>query len=315
MIELNAIQIVLIFVCAIGIDLILGEPPNTFHPVAWLGKLISLELKFTPDKGKLKQFTFGIFIVLLTAGIITALLYLAEYYVKNFNFIIHIIYAVILLKFTFSMRGLKKAVSIIKLSLKQDDIDKARIQLQALVSRKTAHLNKKQIVSAAVESLTENTCDSFVAPLFYFIIFGLPGAVAYRIINTFDAMIGYHGEWEYTGKFAARMDDVLNFIPARVTAIIIITAVWLCRKNTVQAWHVMLRDGKKTQSPNAGLTMSAMAGALGVQLEKSGHYTLGDAHTPLSAGTLDASMNVVSVTAVIWTLLIILSQVVYYVTS
>lgn len=315
MIELNAIQIIAILIIAIGIDLIFGDPPNGFHPVAWLGKFISLQLKLTPRSGKVRQFLFGIIIVLFTTGAILALLYLFEYYVKNIHIIVYTVCVAVLLKFTFSLKGLKKAAFIIKLSLVQDDLDKARKELKVLVSRETVHLDKKQIVSAAVESLAENTCDSYFAPLFYFIIFGLPGAAAYRIINTFDAMIGYHGKWEYIGKFAARFDDIVNFIPARITALIIIMASWLCKKNAGLAWHIMLRDSRKTQSPNAGLTMSAIAGALDVQLEKAGHYTLGNGHSSLSVSTIDTSLHVITTAAMLWTGLLIISQVVYYVIS
>ena len=193
MIELNGLQIIIILIIATGLDLIFGDPPNAFHPVAWLGKIISLELKISPRHGKVRQLLFGTIIVLCTTVVILALLYLFEYYVNAFNVITYTLCVAFLLKFTFSIKGLKKAVSVIKLALIQDKLDKARKELQALVSRDTGQLDKKQIVSAAIESLAENTCDSFIAPLFYFIIFGLPGAVAYRIINTFDAMIGYHG--------------------------------------------------------------------------------------------------------------------------
>ncbi|MCK4721659.1 MAG: cobalamin biosynthesis protein, partial [Dehalococcoidia bacterium] len=156
---------------------------------------------------------------------------------------------------------------------------------------------------------------SFVAPLFYFLLFGVPGAIAYRIVNTFDAMVGYHGEWEYLGKFAARLDDVVNFVPARVTGLLIVLAARICRKNVSQAWRIMLRDHKKTQSPNAGWTMGAIAGALGVQLEKAGHYKLGDNHSSLSLDTIDASLQMIMVAAVIWSLLSILAEVIYFVAT
>jgi adenosylcobinamide-phosphate synthase len=107
-----------------------------------------------------------------------------------------------------------------------------------------------------------------VAPLFYFLILGIPGAVAYRVINTLDAMIGRHDQYEYLGKFAARLDDVVNILPARLTALFIVLAAFILRINTRAAWHIMLRDHAKTASPNAGWPMSAAAGALGVQLTK-----------------------------------------------
>jgi adenosylcobinamide-phosphate synthase len=126
-----------------------------------------------------------------------------------------------------------------------------------------------------VESVAENTTDSFIAPWIAFAIFGLPGALAYRVINTLDAMIGYHGKYEYLGKASARLDDVLNLVPARISAIIIVLVSPLRAHSARRAFAVMSKEGSSTESPNAGLTMAAMAGALGIELEKTGHYTLG----------------------------------------
>ena len=128
-------------------------------------------------------------------------------------------------------------------------------------------------------------------------------------------MVGYHGQWEYLGKFAARLDDVINFIPARITALIIVVASFICRKDVSQAWHIMIRDHKKTESPNAGWTMSAIAGALGVQLEKIDHYRLGDNHYPLSLNTIGASRQIIVVAAIIWCIISILAEVMYLVAT
>ena len=308
-------EIIFILFIALAIDLTFGEPPNSWHPVAWLGKLISLEMKWGSQSGKLIQLAFGIVTVLLTLGIITAPMYFLLLYLGEINRLIYIVVAGVLLKFTFSLRGLRQAVATAKEFLAQDKIAEARTSLKSLVSRDTTGLNKSQLVSATVESVAENSCDSFVAPLFYFLLLGVPGAIAYRIINTFDAMIGYHGRWEHLGKFAARLDDVANFIPARITALIIVLAAWICKKNTRQAWYIMLRDHKKTQSPNAGWTMSAIAGTLGEQLEKAGHYKLGDNHYPLSLNTIDSSRQMIMVVALIWSLVAILAEVIYLVTT
>jgi len=308
-------EIIFILLIALAIDLAFGETPNSWHPVAWLGKLIALETKRAPRRGKLIQLVFGIVIVLLTVGAITAPMYFSILYLQELHWLLYVILAGVLLKFTFSLRGLRQAVATVKGFLAQDKIAEARTSLRSLVSRDTADLNKTQLVSATVESVAENSCDSFVAPLFYFLLFGVPGAIAYRIINTFDAMIGYRGEWEHLGKFAARLDDVANFIPARITALIIVLAAWICRKDMSGAWQIMLRDRKKTPSPNAGWTMSAIAGALGVQLEKAGHYKLGDNHHPLSLNTIDASRQMIMMVALIWSLVFILAEVIYIVTT
>ncbi|MBM4447448.1 MAG: cobalamin biosynthesis protein [Chloroflexi bacterium] len=303
---------IIILLIALALDLIVGEPSNTWHPIAWLGKLISLETRLSPQKGKLRQLTYGGGIVLITLGLIVTAIYFLLAHLSEFNAVVYVIVAGLLLKFSFSLRGLRQAVKAVKSLLAKHNLFQARISLKSLVSRDTAELNKSQVISATVESAAENICDSFVAPLFYFLLFGVSGAITYRVLNTFDAMVGYHGQWEYLGKFAARLDDVANFIPARITALIIILAGLICRKNTSRAWHIMLRDHNKTESPNAGWTMSAIAGALGVQLEKVNHYRLGDSYYPLSLDTINASRQIIAVTAIIWCLISILAEVIYF---
>jgi adenosylcobinamide-phosphate synthase len=308
-------EIIIILLIALALDLTFGEMPNTWHPVAWLGKLISLEARLAPKADKTRQLTYGVSIVLITLGLIVTAVYFLLAYLSEINPVVYIVLAGLLLKFTFSLRGLRQAVNAVKEFLAKDKLTQARMSLKSLVSRDTNKLNKDQLISAAVESAAENICDSFVAPLFYFLIFGVPGAIAYRVINTFDAMMGYHGQWEYLGKFAARLDDIVNFIPARITALIIVLASPVCRKNMSRSWHVMIRDHRKTESPNAGWTMGAIAGALGVQLEKAGHYKLGDNHSPLSLDTIDASRQIILVAAIIWCSISILAEVIYLVAT
>jgi adenosylcobinamide-phosphate synthase len=304
-------DIIIILALALAIDLASGEPPNSWHPVAWLGRLISLLTRWTPRRGRAGQLVFGAIIVLLTLVLVTAPMYFLFAYLQPLNWIIYGIIAGVLLKFTFSLRGLRQAAAEVRELLAGDNIAEARISLRSLVSRDTTDLDESHLVSATVESVAENICDSFVAPLFYFLLLGVPGAVAYRIINTFDAMIGYHGEWEYPGKFAARLDDIANFIPARITALLIVLAAWIRKKDKSGAWKIMLRDRRKTQSPNAGWTMSAIAGALGVQLEKAGYYKLGDNHYSRSLNTIDASLQITAAVALIWSLVSVLAEVTY----
>ena len=308
-------EIIVILLIALALDLTFGEMPNAWHPVAWLGKLISLETRLAPKTGKTRQLAYGVSMVLITLGLIVTATYFLLVYLRELNPVVYIIVAGLLVKFTFSLRGLRQAVDAVRELLAKDKLAQARMSLKSLVSRDTDELNKSQLISAAVESAAENICDSFVAPLFYFLLFGVPGAIAYRVINTFDAMVGYHGHWEYLGKFAARLDDFANFIPARTTALIIVLASPICRKNMSQAWHIMIRVHKKTESPNAGWTMGAIAGALGVQLEKAGHYKLGDNHFPLSLDTIDASRQVILVAAIIWCSISILAEVIYLVAT
>ncbi len=305
---MHQMQFIYIFSLALLLDISLAEPPNRFHPVAWLGKLINLQLKFRPQRGCKKQFAFGIALVLLTAGIITAAIFLLLNFLEQFNQILFIIAAAIVLKLTLSLRGLIKAADSVKKLILQNALEKSRLSLQALVSRDTSKLEDTGVISATVESVAENTCDSFLAPLFYFLLFGVPGAVAYRIINTFDAMIGYRGEWEYTGKFAARLDDIANFIPARISALLLVASAWICKRNARQSWNIMLRDHNKTSSPNAGWTMCAMAGALNIGLEKAGEYRLGNDHKGISALAIDHSQEMTWALAATWSAILLLVQ-------
>jgi adenosylcobinamide-phosphate synthase len=308
-------ETIVILLIALALDLTFGEMPNNWHPVAWLGKLISLETRPAPKTGRLRQLAYGVSMVLITLGLTITAIYFLLAYLSEVNPVAYIVVAGLLLKFTFSLRGLRQAVDAVRGLLARDKLTQARMSVKSLVSRDTDELNKSQLISATVESAAENMCDSFVAPLFYFLLFGVPGAIAHRVINTFDAMMGYHGHWEYLGKFAARLDDIANFIPSRITALIIVLASPLCRKNMSQAWHIMIRDHKKTESPNAGWTMGAIAGALGVQLEKAGYYKLGDNHFPLSLDTIDASRQIILVAAIIWCSISILAEVIYLVAT
>jgi adenosylcobinamide-phosphate synthase len=126
----------------------------------------------------------------------------------------------------------------------------------------------------------------------------LPGAVFYRAANTLDAMIGYHGIYEWLGKTAARQDDLLNLVPARLTTLLILLAGWITGKDARRGWRVLRRDARKTESPNAGRPMATMAGLLGVELEKVGHYRLGDRVEALSVSKIDEAWRVVSVAGV-----------------
>ena len=158
----------------------------------------------------------------------------------------------------------------------------ARLGLRSLVSRDPSQLSPELAAAATVESVSENMADSIVGPLLFFALFGLPGAVVYRAVNTLDSMVGYRGEYEFLGKASARLDDLLNLIPARLTGLLLVlSSLFLPGQRAAEAWRVMWRDHSRTQSPNAGWPMSGMAGALGVELEKVGHYRLGDSTRPV----------------------------------
>jgi adenosylcobinamide-phosphate synthase len=189
------------------------------------------------------------------------------------------------LKCSFAVRALLRAASDIADALRHHDLPQARHLLgYHLVSRQVDRLRDTEISAATIESVAENTSDSFVAPIFYFLIAGLPGAFVYRYVNTCDAMLGYRTEeLEWLGKAAARVDDLLNWIPARLSALLL----WLAssislgrpsegkEKCCSSGWRIWWRDAGLTESPNAGHPMSMAAGVLGVALEKRNHYRLG----------------------------------------
>lgn len=295
--------------------MIFGEPPNRYHPVAWLGKVIALETKKAPQQGKWRQLFFGGAIVLLTLALVVAVCYLVLIQLKDSFRIAYILVSSLILKFSFSLRGLICATEQVKVLLARENIEGARHSLKSLVSRDTIELDERLIISATVESTAENLCDSFTAPLLYFFLLGIPGAVAYRVINTFDAMIGYYGRWEYLGKVAARLDDVVNYIPARLSGLAVVLCSYLRQNNPLQTWHVMLRDHSKTASPNSGWVMSAFAGFLRVQLEKPGAYKLGDDCYPLTRDTISSAQSMVIATAIVWILIGVALKGVYFATT
>jgi adenosylcobinamide-phosphate synthase len=181
-----------------------------------------------------------------------------------------------------SLRDLVRAARRVQAALRGGDLDAARSAVgRDLVSRPTARLGAGQVAAATIESVAENLTDSVLAPVAFYLAFGLPGAFVYRAVNTADAMIGYrHGTLEHFGKVAARLDDALNFIPARLAALAIVGAAALAGADAGGAWRTMLGQYARTASPNAGWTMAAMAGALRVRLEKPEHYVLGDGPQP-----------------------------------
>jgi len=290
----------------------LGEPPAAIHPVVWMGKIIAFLARRKIGASYRAEFVQGCLITLITLGLFIVPAYFLLFYLRGANYVAYVIVAAMLLKCTFSVKEMFRAALGIKRLLLEGKLDEARFELRSLVSRETRNLSEPQVVSAVVESVAENTSDSLVAPLFYFLIFGVPGAVFYRVVNTMDAMIGYHGEYEYLGKFASRLDDVLNFIPARLTALLLVLAAALSKKNAPASWRTMLSDHACTESPNAGWPMAAVAGALDVQLEKVGNYKLGRPGAGLVPATIDGALKLVLAATLSWIVLCFVVGIVRY---
>ncbi len=297
----------IILALTLAADLLVGEPPAPLHPVVWVGKLISVLEKAAPRQGKAGQFLYGAFAVILTAGAFAAGSYFLLNFLKGFSAVLYVLAGAYLLKSTFSLRELARSAKKVQHLLTTQNLEDARFQMRSLVSRDVSKLGQPLIVAATIESVAENTSDSFTAPLFYFLIFGIPGAMIYRVVNTWDSMVGYHGKYEYLGKFPARLDDILNIIPSRLTGLLVVAAAYLTGNNGRSAWRIMFRDHKKTESPNAGWPMSAAAGALEVQLEKVGYYVLGDSGQSLTPARIDRAVVLMNVSGAIWIAAILLA--------
>ena len=265
-------MIIVIIISAVLIDILFGDPPNRFHPVAWSGKLISSLWEKRPAGRKVQLFLYGVFLTLVTVFAASA----AASLVRFVPFLAGGILTVILFKMSFSVHDLFRAASGISGLLAAEQLDAARVQTSThLVSRPTAELSPGQLSAAVIGSVSENLTDSFTSPVFFYVLAGLPGAWAFRAVNTCDAMIGYRrGDHEWGGKFAARLDDVLNFIPARLTVFTIIICGFFTGRLRRDGLGRIRASAALTDSPNAGLTMAAMAVVLGIRLEKIGHYVL-----------------------------------------
>jgi len=262
---------------ALALDWLLGDPPNRFHPVAWMGRAIGVAERFAPRSGRAGPLYGGLLIAAGGATLVARLGAYLERSSSRFPPPARLFIEAGLLKSTFSLRGLTDAAGEVYAALAAGDLPEARRRLRwHLVSRATDDLGKSQVAAAAIESVAENTSDGVIAPLLYYAIGGLPAALAFRFLNTADSMLGYRDDrYEWLGKIPARLDDVANFLPSRLTAGLLVLAAALGGGNARRAWHILRRDGTRTESPNAGRPMAAMAGALGVALEKAGHYQLG----------------------------------------
>jgi adenosylcobinamide-phosphate synthase len=267
---------------AIMLDLIFGDPKNRYHPTAWIGNFIgNLVPLFKNENVNLEKFG-GILIVLISTAVVGILLIALNLKLDSIignefvNIIVIIVVSAILLKTTMAIRGMEKHALAVTNALENNDIDEARVNLAMITKRKTKNLDKNHILSGVLESISENTVDGITGPMFYFALFGLPGAFVYRVINTIDSMIGYKTEmFKNLGWFGANCDNILNYIPSRLTAMTMVLGAMLLRHDWKNCYEIFKRDGKKTDSPNAGYPMAALAGALGTKLEKIEHYSLG----------------------------------------
>ena len=255
-------------------DLIIGDPYSFPHPVRYIGKLIKVTeskiRKFAKSDKDLKR--GGFLLWLITVGVTYLVTYLI---VKLSSFIPggFLIVNSILIYTTLATKCLKdEAVKIYKV-LKTGDIEKSRIQLSYIVGRDTTHLDEGEIIRAAVETVAENTVDGIIAPMFYAFIGGAPLAMAYKAINTLDSTVGYKNEKYLNLGFAsAKIDDVANYIPARISVLLMAIGSLILGYDYKKSSKIAIRDRKNHKSPNCAYPEGAVAGALGVQLGGTNVY-------------------------------------------
>ena len=309
-------------ILSLVIDIIFGELPTRIHPVVIIG---SITLFFKNIFIKYKNRTSGFLLTLCTAVTITIILFII-YSISKINFLLLFIVFIILLSSTYSINMLLKTAVDVKKDL-DESIDKARKSVSYLVSRNTEELSESFIVSAVIESLTENITDSYIAPIFYYTIFAaiilikpfnnqlfylLLIPMLYRMSNTLDAMLGYKtDELINIGFFPAKLDDVLNYIPARIAGIYVVISAYLLKLDGKNSFKIMKRDARNCPSPNSGFTMATTAGALNIQLIKKDTYILGDANKSIDKNDITRAVNLSKLTIILFTLtiLIILSLI------
>ena len=256
------------------LDTIIGDPYKLPHPIRWIGSFISILEKLCRKiaKSNTMLMILGailVFIVVFVSGGITLLVLK----LASFNKYAYLIVSSVICYYMLAGKSLKTASMKVYKAFENNDTEGARKAVSMIVGRDTQSLTKEGIIKAAVETVAENSSDGVVAPLIYMLIFGPVGGVVYKAVNTMDSMIGYVEEkYFYIGKFAAKLDDVLNYIPARISGILVIISAFILRYDYKNAFRIFKRDRKKHASPNSAQTESAMAGALGVQLAGDATY-------------------------------------------
>ena len=302
----------LIAVVALGflIDALLGDPEWFWHPVIAIGKLISRVEKMLrhilPDSPSALH-AGGAFLWIIVCGISFlvpfAVLSLAAWIHPALMFILETIFCYQII----ACRCLSDAGRKVTAAL-EESIQSGRRAVGMYVGRDTSALSEEGVIKATVETIAENTSDGVIAPLLFLMIGGAPLGFLYKAVNTLDSMVGYHNDrYEFFGRFSARMDDLFNYIPARITALCMVLASPFCGLNGSNAWKMLLRDAKKHKSPNSGYPESACAGALDVQLAGDAVYfgklvkkaTLGDPNRPIEPADIARSSSLMTAASVL----------------
>lgn len=289
-------------------DLILGDPNNKIHPVAWLGKYINyFILKIKCQKKEKHEKKIGIIFTVTTIIFFTILIHTILIWLYNINIILMMVLSIFILYSVIAIKGIEKHINSITIALYNNDIENARKNLSMIVSRNTKDLDEEHILSGAIESIADSIVDGILSPLFYFSIFGSTGAFIFRVINTLDSMIGYKEKYyEKIGWMAAKADTYANYIPARTTAVLMIFAVIIAKADWKNSINIFKKERNHTISINSGHPISVLAGALRVRLEKLDHYTIGEPIEKISIEKCKMAIKIMKITIFFFCLIIII---------
>ena len=303
-------------ILALVLDFCFGDPKNRYHPTVWMGRLMGKLVPYARSINPLIEKINGMALLVLVVTIVSILILSFSSTLKyveslDLNGIYKILFLSlsvisvgILLKTTIAIKGMENHASKIMNALSKNDLDDARAKLSMIVKRNTKNLDKQHIISATLESISENIVDGITGPLFYYSIFGLVGAFVYRTVNTADSMMGYKTEiFRNVGWFAANCDKILNFLPSRLTSLVMVLSCIILKKDWRHSIHIMKRDGSKTESPNAGYPMATLAGALGIKFEKMEHYVLGDGNSEISERHFKSAISIMKITSILFVLI------------
>ena len=295
-----AVSLIAALGIGVALDWALGDPSNRFHPVAWLGRMIA---SATPKlKGRNGELARGSAFAILMVALSGAAIQFAVAEIYQFaGSIVFILASAVILKVTIAVKGMERHAREIMVCLQTGNLIKARESLSMIVRRDTKNLSEKQVLSATIECIGESTVDGILGPIFYFSVLGPAGALAYRVINTLDSMIGYKDEYyRKIGWMSARLDTCANYVPARITGFLVVIAAKLVGADWQNSLEMLHRDHTKTQSPNAGYPMASMAGALRVRLEKVDHYSLGDEIEPATLEKCSKALSIMKLTVILF---------------
>ncbi|NDB51098.1 MAG: cobalamin biosynthesis protein [Nitrosopumilaceae archaeon] len=295
---------VLVVIGALALDFAFGDPRSKYHPTAWVGTIIAKTIPFAKSPNPTAEKLGGILVTISITGLVAVLLFSFRVFTSFDDIISTIILTIIgsvLLKTTIAIHGLEKHGRLVMESISKNNLNEAQNRLAMLVKRSTKQLDKNHVISGVLETTSENIVDGVTGPLFYFGLFGLPGAFVYRTINTLDSMVGYKDSiFSNVGWFAANCDKVLNYVPARITGYVMVLSAMLVGADWKNSLHIMKSDGNKTSSPNAGIPMAAMAGALHTRFEKIDHYSLGNGTAELDQTHFKSAILIMKTTCVLF---------------